>query len=334
MNAWLKIDGIVGTCGARKVFLGFAPARILHSLSFADILDEETGLGYQRPRNVQHSLDFRKYISQPASSTIPLTFNLRTELRANWKIKESDEKAVLLLKRGTRSLAQVDCQHRLGELGASDVPLAFMSFIGMDLREEMAMFVTINKKAKGLSSSLTDFHQSNLLEDLVKQAPHLYIAKKLNEDPGSPWFRMIKIGGRVTSGLKRRTSLRMMQKAVRKFLNRTKEIQELDPDMAYDVIVNYWKAVAKVFPTEWQDPRHHLLTKGIGLYSLMSLLGDLVLTGRGKNLTENFFVGRLRSLGKAVEWRSSGMFAGVGGQRGAAAVYHKLQGVLHASSVS
>ena len=59
----------MGMSAGREVFLGFAPANILHSLSFADILDEDTGRGYQRRFNSAHSLDFRKYIQQEKSST-------------------------------------------------------------------------------------------------------------------------------------------------------------------------------------------------------------------------------------------------------------------------
>jgi len=56
---------------------------------------------------------------------------------------------VLSVDKNTKCLAQVDCQHRLGELHDVDVTLAFMSFIGLDLRAEMAQFVTINSKSKG-----------------------------------------------------------------------------------------------------------------------------------------------------------------------------------------
>jgi hypothetical protein len=44
-------EGILGMSAGREVFLGFAPANILHSLSFADVLDEDTGRGYQRRFN-------------------------------------------------------------------------------------------------------------------------------------------------------------------------------------------------------------------------------------------------------------------------------------------
>ena len=75
----------------------------------------------------------------------------------------------------------------------------------------MALFNVINSKAKGLSSSLTDYHQTRLMNDLAQEAPHLLLAKRLNEDNNSPWYKMIRCGGESTSGLMRRTSFRMMQ---------------------------------------------------------------------------------------------------------------------------
>ncbi|NIN63837.1 MAG: hypothetical protein GTO63_03810, partial [Anaerolineae bacterium] len=103
----------------------------------------------------------------------PLTFNLRKELAGAWELRRrTNGRADLLIRPGVRCLAQVDCQHRLGELYDSEVPLAFMAFIGLDLRTEMGLFVIINSKAKGLSSSLTDFHESNLINDLAAEAPH------------------------------------------------------------------------------------------------------------------------------------------------------------------
>lgn len=45
--------------------MGFAPANLLHSLSFADVLNEDTGEGYQRKFSRKHSLDFRHLHPQP-----------------------------------------------------------------------------------------------------------------------------------------------------------------------------------------------------------------------------------------------------------------------------
>src|SRR5688572_1895785 len=98
------------------VLVGFAPARLLHALSFADVLDEDTGRGYQRRFNSQHSLDFRRYIQYPTSATIPLTFNLRPEKHGSWRVVELKGRQARLdvTDQAQKVLAQVDCQHRLG----------------------------------------------------------------------------------------------------------------------------------------------------------------------------------------------------------------------------
>ena len=327
-SAYYEVNGVVGLCGSLPVFLGFAPASILRIVSFADVLNEDTGEGYQRPRNLKHSSDFRKYIMREGASTIPLTFNLRDEFRNYWSIVQGNNShATLRLTRGTCCLAQVDCQHRLGELDNLDIPLAFMAFIGLDLRTEMALFVIINTKAKGLSTSLTDFHKSSLISDLVKEAPHLLLARKLNEDPESPWFRMIKYGGQSTSGLKRRTSLRMMQQSIRRFIVAAK-LQNVEIEEIYSLLLAFWSAVSRVFPVEWKDHKHHLLTKGIGLYSLHLLLGDLILADQHPETPEDYFERHLVTLKRQVDWRTQGMFAGAGGHKGAHRVHMILRGML------
>jgi DGQHR domain-containing protein len=222
----------------------------------------------------------------------------------------------------------VDCQHRLGALQDCDVPLAFMAFIGLDLRTEMSLFVVINSKARGLTSSLTDYHESNLLDDLARDAPHLYISRKLNEDPHSPWYRLIRYGGETTSGLKRRTSFRMMQKAVSRFLTQARDADAGDLESRYQLVADYWCAVAQVFSQEWRDHRHHLLAKGVGLYSLMRLLSDMVSSNHEKPMDTTCFVKRLLPLKEKIDWRSNGMFADAGGHKGATEVYLRLKEAL------
>src|SRR4051812_4311525 len=96
----------------REVFLGFAPANVLHALSFADILDEDTGRGYQRRFNPAHSLDFRKYIQQENSSTIPLTFNARGRANGAWRLEggEGAHAQLVIPDEKVKIFAQVDCQ--------------------------------------------------------------------------------------------------------------------------------------------------------------------------------------------------------------------------------
>src|SRR5438093_1300292 len=81
----ILFDGILGMAAHRQVFFGIAPANILFRFSFADILNEDTNTGYQRRFNHKHSLDFRNYIQQEHSTTIPLTLNLRPDAEG-WRL--------------------------------------------------------------------------------------------------------------------------------------------------------------------------------------------------------------------------------------------------------
>src|SRR4030095_579038 len=97
-------------------------------------------------------------------------------------------------------------------------------FVGLSALEEMQIFNIINSKAKGLSTSLLDLHDSRLCEDLASERPELFIALSLKSDESSPWYQQLDLGG--TSGKQRRASLRTMQKAVRRFLNRSEILKD------------------------------------------------------------------------------------------------------------
>jgi len=312
------IEGILGKSASRDVLLGFAPANLLHSLSFADILDEETGRGYQRKLNPQHSVDFRKYIQVDGSSTIPLTFNLRPRSDSSWSLDSTGapHARLIISPEAGKVFAQVDCQHRLGYLNDLAIPLAFMCYIGLSEREEMEVFSIINSKAKGLRPSLLDFHDASLAGDLAKHRPELFISLQLNTDPDSPWYRQLDLGGKSTSGLTRRASLRTMQKAVRKFLNQTAILQTSTPEVAAQVVLDFWAAVAVVLRQAWDNPRRHLVSKGVGVYAMMAIAGDLYMESGAQACDKRYFVAKLSEFITDVNWRTSGPLKGFGGEGG------------------
>lgn len=324
-----QILGILGQCGGREVFLGFAPASFLKSVSFADVLDEKSGKGYQRRFSEDHSLEFRKYIQRQGATTIPLTFNLRPTKSRHWRLKrEKSGRATLSIdKLGGPVFAQVDCQHRLGYLDEVSVTLAFMTFIGLSVREETEIFNIINSKAKGLSSSLLDFHASQLVADLGTVKPEIYIALKMNDGPESPWHGRLDLGGKRTVGTRRYASLRTMQKAVRRFLRESQILSGRSADEAFQVIQDFWTAVTKVLSKEWNDPRRHFLTKGIGVYSLMSVAGDLYLEGvkRGAKIGADYFTRVLSDFISEIDWSSRGDLQGFGGAGGADQALHLIR---------
>lgn len=317
-----------GHSAQRPVLLGFAPAQILHGISFPDVLDERTGLGYQRRFNSGHSLDFRRYIREPGSTTIPLTFNLRPRDDGAWRLIDGVDGAVTIEIEGTVGpvMAQVDCQHRLGYLADLDVELPFMCFVGLTVEEEMAVFSVINRKAKGLSRSLLDFHDARLCDDLANDRPELFIALCLSNDPTSPWCGQLDVGGSRVSGMARKASLRTLQKAARRFLNRSAILKQRTVEEAARVVLDFWIAVSIAMRDDWSKPRGSLLAKGVGVYALMDIAADMWRES-GCALTRDLMIAHLSDLAAEVNWSSDGPFKGLGGEGGVTAAVAVLRGI-------
>ena len=329
MSSAIAIDCLRGHSAHRSVLVGFAPADLLYRLSFPDVFDEDSGHGYQRPFNERHSQDFRRYIKQPDSSTIPLTLNLRPSTEDKWRVFELKDGRVRLevAADAARIMAQVDCQHRLGHLGDLPIELPFMCFVGLSKQEEMEVFSVINGKAKGLSTSLLDYHAAQLSENLAKDRPELFIALQLNGIEESPFFRRLNLGGKTTSGLKRIVSLRMMQQAIKKFLKATEILSTNSVDDAASVVLAFWSAIAGVLAEEWTNPRRHMLTKGIGVYALMIIAADIFTECRnsGRTCDRRAFVTALTDFARSVDWSTSGPLKGFGGQDGVTAAVDHLR---------
>lgn len=330
-------------CGQLPVVVGAAPATDLFRLSFADVLREAEDQGYQRPIDPRHSREFRKYIEQPGATTIPLTFNLRSESGDGWSLDSYEEGAPATLSVRVPSadapsvLAQVDCQHRLGMMADSTIPLTFQCFLGLNPQDEMAIFNVINAKAKGLSPSLLDYHATKLIADLETIRLELFIAKRLNDDHESVWFGKVKLGGASTQGSKRRASLRGLQTATKAFLQRRPfdDVAHLDAWQRYEVVRDFWTAVVDVWPGPWAKPRRYLLTKCVGVTALSMLAADVVASALASSrpLTAETFREHL-SLLSDVDWSNKGPFQAYGGRGGATEVHKHLAFRLRGTRLS
>lgn len=333
----VRLQCFRGAVADRAVLLGSAPARVLARASFADVLDESTGRGYQRPLNLRHSLDFRRYLLEGGAATSAVTLNLRPADRPGWRIEDGGKGlATLVMDSDRRVLAQVDGQHRLAHIGDLETALSFVIFVGLDLRAEMDLFSTINGKAKGLSASLLDFHAAQLAEDLAKDRPELFIALDLNSHPDSVWRRRLRIGGQATLGLKRVASLRMAQQACAEFLKVTGAIERLGPEGAAALVRAFWSAVAQTLPEAWADPRRHMITKGVGVYALMRLCADIVLErfAVGDVPDQRQFAAALADFVGAIDWSTSGDLEGFGGKGGVKLAAERLRAARTRSRIS
>lgn len=328
----VQIPVIRGRCGDREVVLGTAPAPFLAFHSFADLYDEDRSVGYQRPFNEPHSRDFRRYIQRRGATTIPLTLNLRSTTSGASIQTVARGRYVLRIDKAGSHLSQVDCQHRLGHLADVEVELAFMCFVGLSPEEEREVFTTINSKAKGLNTSLIDYNSSQLMRDLCKEDPCLFIAMCLADDEDSPWRGRISKGGTTSVGLKRVASLRLMKLAVRRFFRSKAELAQCDPREVAQILKSFWRAVAETYEDAWSAPRTHLITKGVGVYGLTTLAGDLVREAKAMNRepTQAYFGNVLGDFYFDFDWSSDGKLDALGGTKGAARAYKILIDHRHA----
>ena len=126
----------------------------------------------------------------------------------------------------------------------------------------------------------------------------------------------------------------MLQQSIRKFLRTTQSKTNYSVPQNYELIKTYWIALKELFPKEWEDSRHHMLTKGVGLYALMYLLSDLVMrSGICFDASKEVIKDVLAPLKRTVDWSTTGELANYGGQKGAVQIYEKFKKVVFNESV-
>jgi hypothetical protein len=122
-------------------------------------------------------------------------------------------------------------------------------------------------------------------------------------------------------------SLRTMQKAARRFLREASlSNKEVDQSIAVTV-VEFWRAVALELAEQWARPRQNMLVKGIGVYCLMSLAGELYREAKTKGwLCDcDYFISALSDFIHTIDWSNSGPLKGFGGASGADAALALLR---------
>jgi DNA sulfur modification protein DndB len=154
----------------------------------------------------------------------------------------------------------------------------------------------------------------------------LYVALRLQEDPSSPWYQRLDLGGEKTVGMKRVASLRTMQMGVKRLVKFAKWGGRANPARMTEVAMDFWRAVSVILPKEWAEPRKHMLVKGIGVYALMSLAGTLVYEAdaSGHRADQDYFIAKLSDFLDQVDWSNEGALRGFGGSAGAEAALTML----------
>lgn len=342
-------------------YRGTAPLKDLTVISQADVFDQITNPdGLQRDLSRKHAADVHAYAAADPKEELPRAFPevvLNVRDKAVVKVEKVNLPAgtpVSLVKltfdldkidrAKTVKVSRVDGNHRL-YFGNGDerdrsplsVGAPFQIHLGLTREQEANLFLDINATQKGLNTSHLSVLRSRLTPDEVElvQHPERAFARRLAEDPASPWFEMVHLGGSKAGakeqGLKRPVTFTALQSGVRRTLSKSQYISDLvTPDAKYALIRSYWQATKIVWPAEWAEPADYLLTRNIGVTALSTFGASVIDRAMASgDIQQDDLVALMKPVAKTIDWSKDAKKNGIVGMSGNRAVL-EIAGTLAA----
>jgi len=306
---------------------------------------DETNEGIQRALSERRVSEIRDYLatvdaSFPNSIILslaekslvdgPTPISIEDKDRGLYKFQILDSKD---------SFSVIDGQHRLkgfNEENSKNFDLVVTIFLGLEEEEKAYLFSTINSTQTKVSKSLV-YDLFDIAETRSPQRSAHLVAKGMNSDENSPFYRRIKLLGtnpkvgdqflyraNLSQGtvVERLLNLITMDAAMDRDAVKRGQIPHFDAKahsalvfrklwideedaIIMRIMTNYFKAVSVVFKSEWNDHQSPL-SKTIGFGALMRLLPIFFRIGEEKKeLSENFFTSCIGKIYK--NYAESGM---------------------------
>ena len=263
----------------------------------------DTLKGFQRPEIRQHVKGIVDYLNQgevlfpnaiilAMSPDVKFAASRGSRPDGDSRVSESGTLTLPIYDEGQRVAWIVDGQQRsiaLSQAQHKDLAVPVIGFVSDKLSVQREQFILVNK-AKPLPTRLINELLPEtagivLPRDLVARKVPAELVNFLNQDPASPFFRIVKrASDRASSGavvtdtalvsvIKNSLSSPLGALAPFKPVGR-----EGSGDVAgmYRILITYWTAVKVVFADSWgKDPKHSRLMHSAGLLA-MGLLMDAI----------------------------------------------------------
>ncbi|MCL1513747.1 DGQHR domain-containing protein [Parasaccharibacter sp. TMW 2.1891] len=286
MTEKIRIPAIKLTQRNKNLYVFCMRAKTLWNISQINQRMDNKEEGYQRSLSEPRAADIKKYINggHEIAPAIVITFN-------DGMAEYDDNTKELIIENAPRAAWIIDGQHRLrgsqlADTGENSPPIemAVVAFIGLSTDEQIRQFVTINKEAKGVPTSL--------YYDLIKSLPKKSaadvakekaseIAKSLNGNQDSLFFESIIS---IRSPAKREISLTNFVRKIYPLLSENKGVFATYTQKEMEAIIdNYYKAMKIVFPNEFSGPKYRFFqTLGFGaLINVLPYIFSLTLNKKG-----------------------------------------------------
>ncbi len=211
----------------------------------------------------------------------------------------------------------VDGQHRIfglskaAEVGNFILPVVFI--IDATEEEKALLFATINGTQTKVPASLV-YELYGVTESRSPAKTCHEIARSLNSMPESPWYRRLKMLGKKSipgsaESLSQGTFVKFLMPHISAHPAKDMDLlknnkapiayskcifneyfREGKDSLILKVLLNVFQAARRVWPAEWDDPAHFILTKTLGFSGIMRALPEMVNKGRSQNdLSVDFF---------------------------------------------
>lgn len=278
--------------------------------------------GVQRKLNSRKVEKIKSYLhSKDATFPNSIILNLKDEYFVDYsngflEIKESEDAFTI-----------IDGQHRIEGLKESKInnfEIVLSIFIGLDTKDQSRVFVTINSEQTKVDPSLSLYQELN--DDLYTPRKFVVkLAEVFNIDEDSPWKNKLKLVGYkdelseegiltlkafVTPLLdliyddNQFNDLRnLIINGNNNYNNIKKNLlweiyYERKEDVFYKMLLNFFKAIKELFPSEW-GKNDSLLNKTTGYNAMMILFNDALKIGlKNNDLSYDFFLSYLRPIKK------------------------------------
>jgi DGQHR domain-containing protein len=249
----LKVSAIEVTQMSAKLYVFKVKASTLYSAVSISRRTENKDEGYQRTLSPSRVQAITRYITQQKKA-IPGAIILSLD-NATFDASKNE----LRIPAGTDVGWVIDGQHRLaGAEEASrqnaDIELPVVAFIGLSNERQIDYFVTINREAKNVPTSL----YLDLLRELPSSKNPAEVAKEraadlasqLRRDEESPFFERIVV---ATSPKPSQLSLTNFVRKIAPLVTPDRGTLSIYTELEQQAVIsNYYKGLQQVFPKEFE----------------------------------------------------------------------------------
>jgi DGQHR domain-containing protein len=292
----LKIPAISVTQTGHTLYLFTAKASVLYAALSINRRVQNKDEGYQRVLSLSRVAAISQYLSQKKPIPGAIIVNLD-------KARFNSTTSILTIPSGTDVGWVIDGQHRLAGAAAAaehgpDVELPVVAFVGLEKKVQIEQFITINREAKNVPTSLyldllRHLPNKNAADVTKERASDL--ATELRRTETSPFYGRIAVVGPPRRG---QISLVNFVRKITLHIQRTGVLNSFTVTDQLRIISNYYTGLRNVFPEEFDsDDSVFFKTLGFGaLWNIFPTVFSLAL-----NHQQGFTVADVAAIFKRVE---------------------------------